>query len=134
MILRPPRLPLTDTLFPYTPLFRSGGAALLRLQHRQGPPVLSALRQPHRLYRCAPRGADLLPHRRARRAGALPADLPRPGSGAAALAAYRRRSAALSRLQHSPRLTADGTESFTTNLQPRIEVLDLKSTRLNSSH
>src|SRR3546814_3095952 len=32
-------------------------------------------------------------------------------------------SAALARLQHSPRLTADGMESFTTNLQPRIEVL-----------
>src|SRR3546814_17044665 len=44
--------------------------------------------------------------RRARRARALPADLPRPGSGAAALAADRRRSAALSGLQRSPRLTS----------------------------
>src|SRR3546814_3322401 len=72
---------------------------------------------PHRLHRCAPFRAHLLSRRRARRAGALPAHLPRLGSGAAALAADRRRAAALSRLQRSPRLTS------APNMEERIDIV-----------
>src|SRR3546814_3447020 len=40
MIRRPPRSTLTDTLFPYTPLFRSGVPAGQRLCHEHGELVV----------------------------------------------------------------------------------------------
>src|SRR3546814_2027180 len=71
MIRRPPRSTRTDTLFPYTTLFRSGcpdaearGGALGRAagRARQGPVRFSALGRwrghPHRLRGSAGRGAD----------------------------------------------------------------------------
>src|SRR3546814_12467206 len=44
MIRRPPRSTLTDTLFPYTTLFRSGAAVDLENQ-RHAPPFAIARRQ-----------------------------------------------------------------------------------------
>src|SRR3546814_7089550 len=42
MIRRPPRSTRTDTLFPYTTLFRSGGEVALALHHRQAHQCLGA--------------------------------------------------------------------------------------------
>src|SRR3546814_11386497 len=100
MILRPPRSTRTDTLFPYTTLFRSPGGSLcrarlqpVRARHRRAAPRDDGPAARHGAGR-RPRGAP----------GALPADLaaagaagqrraeagPRPGDGGARRSVERR--------------------------------------------
>src|SRR3546814_19568672 len=51
MIRRPPRATRTDTLFPYTTLFRSGGAITeVRQRARRDPVELRAHRPAHRVH------------------------------------------------------------------------------------
>src|SRR3546814_18783936 len=51
MIRRPPRSTRTDTLFPYTPLFRSRGVRTLDAGYRRGP-------GPPRIQQCGARKSD----------------------------------------------------------------------------
>src|SRR3546814_19446577 len=44
MVLRPPRSTRTDTLFPYTTLFRSGGDEALQCNHERGHAALHVRR------------------------------------------------------------------------------------------
>src|SRR3546814_8626996 len=69
MIRRPPRSTRTDTLFPYTPLFRSGGTVQPRCGQRG---VRQALPRPQRAHR---RRVPAAHHRAVARGGAGP-----PGS------------------------------------------------------
>src|SRR3546814_15265995 len=71
MILRPPISTRTDTLFPYTTLFRSRRDRLLHL--RSGVHLDGELRFRHHLHRRRGRRADAsrLPHRGSRRAQRL---------------------------------------------------------------
>src|SRR3546814_7626375 len=115
MIRRPPRSTRTDTLFPYTTLFRSGGAPRPR-----GRPPAGAL----------PHGGVALDRGDALAAGADPC---RRGRGAAFRAPERDPPAGLAQFSHGrlrrraarPRRPADGRPAA---------ALDRKSTRLNSSH
>src|SRR3546814_14226052 len=68
MVRRPPRSTRTDTLFPYTTLFRSGARqhAVLR-----GHPALAAALQPRRHAILDARGAQHVGVAEARQAGAL---------------------------------------------------------------
>src|SRR3546814_6296388 len=53
MIRRPPISTRTDTLFPYTPLFRSRGARPVDRRRRHGQPVQGDRRNPSRTARPA---------------------------------------------------------------------------------
>src|SRR3546814_12425122 len=60
MIRRPPRSTRTDTLFPYTTLFRSGAVGEGVLLRRRGPALLLVLQRPVAPV-LADRGGEFLP-------------------------------------------------------------------------
>src|SRR3546814_5030390 len=104
MIRRPPRSTRTDTLFPYTTLFRSGH----RLDQGSGES------QP------LPAGVD----------GALGEQIPVDGKPAQ----IDRRAEPAARDADGPGRDAQGSESGDAGRWPAGFVGDRKSTRLNSSH
>src|SRR3546814_10131975 len=89
MIRRPPRTTRTDTLFPYTTLFRSVPAALLR------PPLAAHLPLQADHLPCRADGGAFHRHRARRRRQGLPRARGVAASGAEARAAGRTAATAL---------------------------------------
>src|SRR3546814_15290515 len=92
MIRRPPRTTRTDTLFPYTTLFRSVPAALLR------PPLAAHLPLQADHLPCRADGGAFHRHRARRRRQGLPRARGAAASGAADRAAGRPAAIALQEL------------------------------------
>src|SRR3546814_7297622 len=152
MIRRPPRSTRTDTLFPYTPLFRSARRGLQRLVLAAelacplaGNPVLrdppsplllaaETLARP-RLRRSGPETAVRAGQRRDHQAGRAH---PLCGGAAAAAAVGRlHERTAFRRLAAATRSRTAGAALRPAAARPRARTRrrqDLKNTRLNSSH
>src|SRR3546814_1838880 len=116
MIRRPPRSTRTDTLFPYTTLFRS---ALLPVQCAQ---ALGDLDPVARLADELPRCLAQLLHSSVAALGARVAD---PGLHRRAVGLFEEEEA---------RLAVSAAVKLGADLQRPSHPLDRKSTRLNSSH
>src|SRR3546814_3627540 len=124
MIRRPPRSTRTDTLFPYTTLFRSPGV------EPGADPAIASRRARQRVqpaYLGADRAGDVLDQRRIER-GAQPDRLGEVG---------RRQCAERAVQRFGPPIVARDAESRDRRRnveQLRQLLVDRKSTRLNSSH
>src|SRR3546814_1109988 len=114
MIRRPPRSTRTDTLFPYTTLFRSLArrAGRAHLGRHLGDPA------PHHLARTAAPAGVLSPV--CTQTWPLLSPSSRPSEQQRARAGIQGQA-----LEHSP---------WTLGSSPRVTTRDRKSTRLNSSH